>query len=216
MDTSGHSNAEKYKKSVHDNSETNCLQYSRLSAVSKFHPQFSLNREVVEKIEYSGTTCDLGRLLVARSSRGICQIAMGDQEDELVDALRSNFSNAELSRVGRANVPQVEAIAAMVQQPSRSHEVLLDVRGTAFQRKIWRALQQVPAGQTMTYSQLAAKVGRPDACRAVASACGANRLAIMIPCHRIIRQDGSLGGYRWGVGRKRRLLEWESKIALSL
>ena len=153
--------------------------------------------------------CSLGALLVARSAKGVCSIAFGDDPELLARALQDRFPSAEL--VG--DDPDFERLVAhvvgFVEAPGVGLDLPLDVRGTAFQQRVWRALRDIPAGQTATYAEVAAAIGEPKAVRAVAGACGANHLAVAIPCHRVVRTDGSLSGYRWGVERKRALLERE-------
>jgi AraC family transcriptional regulator of adaptative response/methylated-DNA-[protein]-cysteine methyltransferase len=147
-------------------------------------------------------------LLVAWTPRGVCEVSFGDHASEPVAALRTRFAGA---RLARADVPDwVNRVIAAVEQPSPA-DVPLDVRGTAFQQRVWEALRRIPLGQTRTYAQLAAELGAPRAARAVARACASNRLAVVVPCHRVIRGDGSLSGYRWRPARKRELLRREAE-----
>jgi AraC family transcriptional regulator, regulatory protein of adaptative response / methylated-DNA-[protein]-cysteine methyltransferase len=154
--------------------------------------------------------CSLGSILVARTERGICSILIGDDPRELLENLQDQFPKATL--VG--NEPGFEDLVAkvvgLVEEPGVGFDLPLDIRGTAFQQRVWQALQQIPLGSTATYTEIAERIGMPKAVRAVAQACGANSLAVAIPCHRVIRNDGSLAGYRWGVERKRALLEREA------
>ena len=147
--------------------------------------------------------------MVAATSRGVCLIAFGASDAELISDVERRFPRACIEPAGDEVHDWVESVVALVDEPaaSGSANLPLDVRGTVFQRQVWSALRQISAGQTVTYSQLAAAIGRPTATRAVAAACGANPTAVVVPCHRVIGADGSLTGYRWGVDRKRALLE---------
>ncbi|WP_049723560.1 methylated-DNA--[protein]-cysteine S-methyltransferase [Gilvimarinus polysaccharolyticus] len=161
-------------------------------------------------IEYAVTTCELGELLVARSEQGICAIALGDSADQLTIDLQRVFVNPRQVKPAGRFASHVQQVTTLIEQPSLPLPTLpLDIKGTEFQRQVWQALQSVKAGHTVTYSGLAQLLGRPTAARAVANACGANTLAVVIPCHRVIRSDGSLSGYRWGVKRKQELLKRE-------
>lgn len=155
--------------------------------------------------------CSLGKVLVAHSRLGVCAILLGDDAQQLARDLRARFPAARLT----AGDVDFEAVIAKVidfiETPERGFDLPLDIRGTAFQRRVWQALRDIPAGQTASYTDIARRIGAPKAVRAVASACAANALAVAIPCHRVVRSDGSLSGYRWGIGRKRSLLEKEAK-----
>jgi AraC family transcriptional regulator of adaptative response/methylated-DNA-[protein]-cysteine methyltransferase len=151
----------------------------------------------------------LGPILVAASDKGVCAILLGDDPDELARDLQDRFPNARLIG-GDADFERLVArVVGLVENPSAGLELPLDIRGTAFQQKVWEALRQIPAGSTASYAEIAARIGRPKAVRAVAKACGANPVAVAIPCHRVVRTDGSLSGYRWGVDRKGELLRRE-------
>jgi AraC family transcriptional regulator of adaptative response/methylated-DNA-[protein]-cysteine methyltransferase len=153
----------------------------------------------------------LGAVLVAASERGICAILLGDDADALARELQDRFASAELIG-GEPEFEQwVAQVVGYVEAPRLGLDLPLDIRGTAFQQRVWRALRDIPAGTTTTYTELASRIGAPRAVRAVASACAANPLAVAIPCHRVLRQDGALSGYCWGVERKRALLERELK-----
>ncbi len=154
--------------------------------------------------------CSLGSVLVATTDAGVCAILLGDDPDGLVHDLEDRFPAAVLTGGDNGFERWMAAVVALVDDPRVGLELPLDVRGTAFQQRVWQALQAIPAGSTQTYSEVAAAIGAPTAVRAVASACAANALAVAIPCHRVIRTDGSLSGYRWGVDRKRLLLEREA------
>ena len=152
----------------------------------------------------------LGWMLVAATERGVCAIEIGDAPATLKDRLRALFPQAQLRAADPAFTAWVEAVAAFIEAPERGLDLPLDVQGTAFQRRVWQALRDIPAGATASYRELAERIGQPGAARAVASACAANPIAVAIPCHRVVRGDGGLGGYRWGVERKRALLEREA------
>jgi AraC family transcriptional regulator of adaptative response/methylated-DNA-[protein]-cysteine methyltransferase len=164
-----------------------------------------------ETIHYTTVPTSLGQLLVAVTERGICSVALGDDEATLIDALRSEFAGAELVRATDANDRLVDSVVAHVEGEGRALDVdlPLDVRATAFQWQVWRALQRIPEGATRSYQAVATELGRPSAARAVARACASNRIAVLIPCHRVVRGDGALGGYRWGMARKAALLARE-------
>ncbi len=162
------------------------------------------------EIHFAVGECKLGSILVARSVRGVCAILMGDDPEALLRDLQNRFPRAVLIG-GDAGFEQVVArVVGLVEAPAIGLDLPLDVRGTAFQQRVWQVLQQIPAGQTINYTELARRIGAPKAVRAVAQACGANILAVAIPCHRVVRSDGALSGYRWGVERKRALLDAES------
>lgn len=168
-------------------------------------------------IRFAIGQCSLGAILVAASERGVCAILLGDAPEVLVQDLQDRFPKAELIG-GDAGFEQwVAAVVGLVEQPGDSpgvgFDLPLDIRGTAFQQRVWQALRGIPAGTTVSYTELARRIGAPKAVRAVASACAANALAVAIPCHRVVRTDGNLSGYRWGVARKRALLEREAEAA---
>jgi AraC family transcriptional regulator, regulatory protein of adaptative response / methylated-DNA-[protein]-cysteine methyltransferase len=154
----------------------------------------------------------LGRLLVAATGHGICSVNVGDDDESLVDRLRSEYPRATLERSESA-----ERLLDGVRSHLRGQDVKLplDIRGTDFQLKVWTAIQQIPLGSTRTYSEIAETIGEPTAVRAVANACGSNPVPLIIPCHRVVRKDGSLGGYGLGVGRKKTLLEEERALTVS-
>jgi len=162
------------------------------------------------EIRYGIGQSSLGRVLAAASQRGICAIMLGDDDVALVDDLRRRFPNARTIAADADFEDAVAQVVAMVEEPARGLALPLDIRGTAFQRRVWQALQAVPAGETRSYAELAGAVGKPAAARAVAGACAANKLAVAVPCHRAVRGDGSISGYRWGVERKRVLLAREA------
>ncbi len=165
-----------------------------------------------QKLKYATRACSLGRLLIAWTDRGVCDVRFGDTDDEIVSGLAQRFPHAILQRISRH--PWASAVLRAVEKP-RAIDIPLDIQGTAFQQRIWQELRQIPAGQTRTYSELAAAVGSSESARAVGGACAANHLAVIIPCHRVVRSDGDLSGYRWGVDRKRRLLSREQSECAS-
>jgi len=158
---------------------------------------------------FSIVKCSVGHVLVAFSERGICRVALGDQPDRLRRELLAHFSNAELREGDAVTAKWAAQVADFIESPLSDFDLPLDIQGTAFQRKVWAALRKIPVGTTASYAAIARRIGKPRAVRAVANACGANRLAVIIPCHRVIRSDGGLGGYGGGVERKRKLLEIE-------
>jgi AraC family transcriptional regulator of adaptative response/methylated-DNA-[protein]-cysteine methyltransferase len=156
------------------------------------------------EIVYSVSECSLGPVLVASSAKGVCAVLLGASPAVFEQDLQRRFPDARL--VGTSVTELHKKVIAFVDAPRASFEVPLDARGTDFQRKVWRALRDIPAGATASYSDIANRIGSPKSVRAVASACAANPIAIAIPCHRVVRTDGGLSGYRWGVERKRALL----------
>ncbi len=164
-----------------------------------------------ESIRFAVAQCSLGALLVAATSRGLCAISLGDDPDALVRELQDRFPKAELVGADAEFERWVAQVVGFVESPHIGLSLPLDVRGTAFQQRVWQALREVPAGQTASYAQIAERIGSPRAVRAVAQACASNTLAVAIPCHRIVRNDGALSGYRWGVERKRALLVHEQE-----
>lgn len=163
------------------------------------------------EIRFAIGECSLGAILVAASERGICAILLGDDPEVLARDLQDRFPRAELIGGDAGFERLVAQVVGFVEMPKRGLELPLDVRGTAFQQRVWAALQEIPAGTTASYSEIARRIGAPRAVRAVAGACAANALAVAIPCHRVVRNDGGLAGYRWGVERKRALLEREAQ-----
>jgi len=165
------------------------------------------------RIRFALGQCSLGAILVAATERGVCAISLGDDPAALLHELERQFSRAELVGGDAEFEGWVAQVVGLVEEPGRQQQLPLDIRGTAFQERVWTALRRIAAGQTLSYAELAERVGSPRAVRAVASACAANRLAVAIPCHRVVRADGNLSGYRWGVERKRELLEREELVA---
>jgi len=166
-----------------------------------------------ERIAYASAACDLGTVLVATTARGVCAIELGDDATHVRAALARRFPHAQLEPAPGELRDALSSVVRAVEEPEVAQALSLDVRGTAFQRRVWRALRAVRSGETTTYAQLAAALGRPGAARAVAAACAANPVAIAVPCHRVVGSEGGLRGYRWGVERKRALLAREAKPA---
>ncbi len=163
------------------------------------------------KINYAIDTCPLGLLLVAATEKGICSVALGDEAERLQRDLAAEFPYAEITRDEAELQSQVQTLIAHLQGQLPHPDLPLDVRGTAFQQRVWEELRRIPYGQTVSYSELARRIGQPAARRAVARACATNPAALVTPCHRVIRESGELGGYRWGLERKRALLKREKE-----
>ncbi|WP_374654781.1 bifunctional DNA-binding transcriptional regulator/O6-methylguanine-DNA methyltransferase Ada [Phenylobacterium sp.] len=161
-------------------------------------------------IRFAVGECSLGSILVAATDKGVCAILLGDDPQALTEDLQDRFAQAELIGGDAEFEALVAKVVGLVEQPRLGLDLPLDVRGTAFQQRVWQALREIPAGETASYAQVAESIGKPAAVRAVAQACAANALAIAIPCHRVVRNDGALSGYRWGVERKRVLLDREA------
>lgn len=161
-------------------------------------------------IRFAVGQCSLGAILVAATGKGICAIAFGDDPDALVRGLQDQFPKAELVGGDPAFEATVARVVGLVEAPGQKCDLPLDIRGTAFQQRVWQALRALPPGATASYRDIAAAVGAPAAVRAVAGACAANTLAVAIPCHRVVRSDGALSGYRWGIDRKAALLRREA------
>jgi len=161
-------------------------------------------------IRFAVGEASLGAVLVAATDKGVCAITLGDDPDVLVRDLQDRFPRAELKGGDAEFERMVAEVVGLVEAPGQRLDLPLDIRGTAFQQKVWAALQAIPPGKTATYTEIARAIGQPTAVRAVAQACGANPLAIAIPCHRVVRADGDLSGYRWGVERKRKLIDREA------
>ncbi len=160
-------------------------------------------------IHFAIGECFLGSILVARSDRGVCAVMMGDDPQQLARDLQDQFPKAEIIGAERSYEDLVAKVVGLIENPRIGLDLPLDIRGTAFQQRVWKALQQIPVGSTASYTEIAESIGMPKSVRAVAGACAANTIAVAIPCHRVIRNDGGLSGYRWGVERKSSLLERE-------
>lgn len=170
-------------------------------------------------VRYTTLATPLGRLLVAATERGVCAVALGEDDAALLDELRRELPKARIERVDEGSDDWLAATVGHVlaelgwRAPPTPALPPLDLRASAFQWRVWQALTRIPAGETRSYSQIAAQIGAPRAARAVARACASNRLALVVPCHRVVREDGTLGGYRWGLARKRELLAREQALA---
>jgi AraC family transcriptional regulator of adaptative response/methylated-DNA-[protein]-cysteine methyltransferase len=163
------------------------------------------------QIHFGFLKSSLGLVLVAASARGVCSITLGDSAAALERDLGQRFPDAKLTRDDAKLRREFAAVAAYLDDPSRGLDLPLDTGGTEFQQRVWRALREIPAGETVSYAEVARRIDAPKSFRAVAQACGANRIALAIPCHRVVREDGGISGYRWGVSRKRMLLERETR-----
>jgi len=164
-----------------------------------------------EAIRFAVGECSLGSILVAATDKGVCGILLDDDPEALVRDLQDRFPRAELIGGDQRFEELVAKVVGLVEAPALGLDLPLDVRGTAFQQRVWQALREIPAGSTVSYAEIAARIGSPKAVRAVAQACASNAIAVAIPCHRVVRNDGALSGYRWGVERKRVLLEREAQ-----
>ena len=163
-------------------------------------------------LQFAVGDCSLGAILVAASTKGVAAIFLGDDPEVLLCDLQDHFPQAQLTGSDKQFETLVAHVIGCVEQPDKRWDLPLDIRGTAFQHQVWQALRDIPLGQTASYADIAKKIGRPAAVRAVASACGGNAHAVAIPCHRVVRSDGALSGYRWGIERKRALLQKERKL----
>ncbi|MDE1992280.1 MAG: bifunctional DNA-binding transcriptional regulator/O6-methylguanine-DNA methyltransferase Ada [Rhizobiaceae bacterium] len=162
-----------------------------------------------EEIKFAVGQSHLGAILVASSTKGVASILLGDDPEELVRDLQDRFPNARLIGMDRDYEALISKVCGFVENPDVGLDLPLDVRGTAFQRRVWQVLQEIPVGERVSYSEIARRIGSPRATRAVAGACAANNIAVAIPCHRVVRNDGALSGYAWGIDRKRALVERE-------
>lgn len=203
-----------------ENNVTAALYEAGFNASSRFYAQsqslLGMSPKTYQRggssaqIHFAVGTCSLGHVLVAQSEKGICALLLGDDPQVLLVDLQERFPHAELIGGDQAFEQTVAQVIALVDEPGSGFDLPLDIRGTAFQQRVWQVLQQIPAGETISYSELAQRVGAPRAVRAVASACAANALAVVIPCHRVVRSDGGLSGYRWGLERKQILINKEA------
>lgn len=202
-------------------SVTDAINAAGFNASSRFYEQSSdmlgmppsayKNGGKDADIRFAVGQCTLGAILVAQSNRGICAISLGDDPDALVRELQDRFPQAHLIGDDPGFASLIAKVVGFVETPGVGLDLPLDIQGTAFQIRVWQALREIPAGQTASYSDIASRIGVPRAVRAVAAACAANRIAVAIPCHRVVRADGRLSGYRWGVPRKCALLEKEAQ-----
>ncbi len=185
--------------------------YANASAMLGMTPTRFRAGGVGERIRFGVGECSLGSILVAATERGICAISLGDDPDRLLRALQDNFPHAELVGGDAKFERWMAQVIGFVEAPQPTFDLQLDVRGTAFQQRVWQALCEIPPGSTVSYSDIAKRMGAPQAARAVARVCASNVIAVAIPCHRVVRRDGGLSGYRWGVERKQALLAKERK-----
>ena len=164
------------------------------------------------RIRYTIAELPIGRVLVATTDRGVCAVELGATNDDVVRALISDFPNASIERDDAEHLDWARAVIERVRDPRRtaSGDIPLDIGGTEFQQRVWKALREIPVGERRSYREVANAIGAPTASRAVARACATNRVAVVIPCHRVVREDGSMSGYKWGVDRKRQLLDDEA------
>lgn len=161
-------------------------------------------------LSYAFAECSFGLILVATSRRGLCAILIGDKRHTLVRELQDRFPRFELTN-GDSDLGELVArVVAFIEDPRVGLDWRLDIQGTAYQQRVWQVVGQIPAGKTVSYSEIARRLGQPNGARAVARACAANSLAVIIPCHRVVRRDGGLSGYFWGLDRKRQLLQREA------
>ena len=165
----------------------------------------------IAQLHYAIGPCSLGFVLIARAERGVCAVLLGDNPESLTSELEKRFAHTPLLRRDEELAEYLSQVVGLIETPSRPLDLLLDLRGSTFQRRVWQALREIPVGTTTTYTEVASRIGAPKAVRAVARACATNPLALLVPCHRVIGKDGGLTGYRWGVERKRMLLERESR-----
>ena len=167
-------------------------------------------------MRYGITRCSLGQLIVGWSERGLCAIELGDDEKQLLALLHAHFPGQAIEPANSDESDLLAEVARFIEQPAGTLALPLAPEGTRFQRDVWTVLRSIPPGTTLSYSEVARRLGKPNAVRAVASACGANRLAVVIPCHRVVRADGGLGGFHWGLERKQALLNREATLAASV
>ena len=188
--------------------------YEQSTALLGMKPSQFRRGAAGQQIQFAITPCYLGWVLVAGTDQGICAIELGDTPEGLQARLQERFPLADLQEGAAAFRDWVQQVLIFLKAPGDRLDLPLDIQGTAFQRRVWLALRDIPAGTTLSYSAVAARIGQPKATRAVAQACASNKLAVAIPCHRVVRQDGDLGGYRWGIPRKQALLGREAQAAI--
>ena len=185
--------------------------YEESSAVLGMSPRQFRAGGAGLQIRHAVAPCSLGFVLAAATGRGLCAILIGDDAQTLRADLARRFAQAQLSAAPAGFSRQLRRVVRLIEQPRQAFDLPLDIRGTAFQQRVWAALREIPAGETASYGQIAERIRAPRAVRAVAQACAANPLAVAVPCHRVLRGDGALSGYRWGIERKRELLKRERK-----
>ena len=185
--------------------------YKDAAAMLGMAPKTYRQRGQHQTIRFALAECSLGSLLVASTAQGVCCVLLGDDPQRLVEDLQQRFAAAELIGADGQYEQTVAQVVSLIEHPKLGLALPLDIQGTAFQQRVWQALQKIPAGQTLSYSELARQMGMAQSARAVASAVAANPIAVAVPCHRVLRNDGSISGYRWGVERKRALLLREAQ-----
>ncbi len=185
--------------------------YERTASQLGMTPDKYRRGAIATSIRYTCADSPLGRMLVAATEKGICAIQFGERDDELVEGLKREFPFAVRKRDDETMSSWTEAVLGQISGDKLNRSLPLDIQATAFQRRVWTHLQSLPFGTTQSYREVAKAIGQPNAARAVARACASNRIAVAIPCHRVVREDGEMGGYRWGVERKKALLEMEQQ-----
>ena len=191
---------------------------SSASAYDKKRNQLAMKPKAYRKgaagvtIRYGVAQCFLGWVIVAATDRGICAVEFGDNAETLPEEVQARFPNAQLVKAGRGFETIIREVIDFIKSPKGTFQVPLDIQGTAFQQQVWQVLRQIKQGETMSYTDVAKRLAKPNAVRAVASACAANKLAVVIPCHRVVSKTGKVSGYRWGTERKKRLLESEQEL----
>jgi AraC family transcriptional regulator, regulatory protein of adaptative response / methylated-DNA-[protein]-cysteine methyltransferase len=211
---------EKFKNELKDgNDVTSAMYEAGFNSSSRLYENVSEKLGMTPKtyakggknmqINYTITDCDLGKLLVARTEKGVCAVTFGDDEKTLTENLFNEYEHAEIAENNASLKDYVETILANLKGTNKTLDLPTDLQATAFQMRVWDILRKIPYGETVSYSQVAEKLGNAKAVRAVATACASNRVALVIPCHRVVRSNGELSGYRWGIERKKQLLEQE-------
>lgn len=185
--------------------------YENVSAKLGMTPKTYVKKGKNMKINYTITDCDLGKLLVARTAKGVCAVTFGDDEHALKENLFSEYKNAEIIEEDANLKEYVEAVLLNLEGKNKTLDLPLDLQATAFQMRVWEVLRKIPYGETVSYADVAEALGNKNAVRAVATACASNRVALVIPCHRVIGKGGNLSGYRWGIERKKQILENEKQ-----
>lgn len=187
-------------------------------AYDKTQDQLAMKPKVYRKggagitITYGLAQCFLGWIIIGATDRGICAIEFGDDPGTLPDQVQISFPNAQLKKADRSFITLIKEVVDFIKSPEDTFQIPLDIQGTAFQQQVWNILRQIKLGETLSYTEVAERIGKPKAARAVASACASNKLAVVIPCHRVISKVGKMSGYRWGTERKKMLLESEQEI----
>ncbi len=206
----GLAQAESVTAAIHEAGFTSARQFYDISreVLGMTPSRFKAGAEAIE-IGFVTGRCSLGYVLAAGTNKGLCAVLLGDDPATLAEDLRNRFPKANVRPADRSAAKMLARVVAEIDQTSSAADLPLDIQGTAFQRRVWQALRAIPPGTTQSYTQIAAAIGAPGSVRAVAGACAANPIAIIVPCHRVVRSDGALSGYRWGIERKRALLERE-------